>query len=146
MFRINRSVPSTLMLSDLPGVGESGTADNLYHKWYKSMINKSDVVVYILRADQRDYTVDEKIFSKFLCGSADKKKVFIAINYADKIEPISRKIGLSAEQCGNLLRKVREVSQIFHISQSDVIYYSAADNINMDILTRKISQKLYMNL
>ncbi|MBQ8133601.1 MAG: GTP-binding protein [Clostridia bacterium] len=146
MYRINPSIPTFIMFSDLPGVGESNYADDHYYVWYKDMLEKTDVVVYILRADQRDFAVDEMIFSNLLKNSNDKNKVFIAINYADKVEPISRKIGLSQEQLNSLSRKVREVSCIFNVPQSDVIYYSAADNINMNLLTEKIAQKLMRNL
>lgn len=141
MYRINKS-PSFLMVSDLPGVGESNYADNHYYEWYKEMLDASQVVVYLLRADQRDFAVDEMIFSNLFGDEESRKKVLIAINYADKIEPISRKIGLSSEQSASLKRRVDDVSKIFNMSKDSILYYSATDEINMDLLINKIASKL----
>lgn len=142
MYRIDKSVPTFLMVSDLPGVGESNYADNHYYEWYKEMLNISQVVVYLLRADQRDFAVDEMIFSNLFSDVNSKKKVLIALNYADKVEPISRKIGLSSEQIASLKRKVDDVSRIFNISKDNIIYYSATDEINLDLLVSQMAAKL----
>lgn len=141
MYRIDPSIPSFLLFSDLPGVGESNYADNHYYEWYKEMIDYSDVVVYALRADQRDFAVDEVVFSN-LFQSENKNKVIIALNYADKVEPISRKAGLTDEQLKSLSRKINDVSRIFNVSKANILYYSAADGINFDKLMNTIAQKI----
>lgn len=128
-------------LGDLPGVGESHYADDHYYTWYKEMLRKSDVVVYVLRADQRDFAVDEMIF-KNLFSSDDKKKVILALNYADKIEPVNRKRGLTSEQLYSLQRKVYEVSRIFEMPRSNILYYSAVEKINLNLLVERISDKI----
>lgn len=105
MYRINKNVPAFLMVSDLPGIGESNYADNHYYEWYKDTVDKSQVVVYILRADQRDFAVDEMIFSSLFENKEVRKKVFIAINYADKVESLNRKRGLLSEQIVSIQKK-----------------------------------------
>ncbi|WP_455542548.1 GTPase family protein [Intestinibacter sp.] len=131
-----------LSLSDLPGIGESNYADNHYYEWYRDMLEKSNCVVYVLRADQRDFAVDQILFNEMFKTQIEKNKVILALNYADKIEPINRKQGLSNQQKINLEKKVKDVAKIFHISSSNVLYYSAADNINLNLLTDKIANKL----
>ncbi|MGN9136290.1 GTPase family protein [Clostridium sp. HCP1S3_B4] len=145
MYRIDKSIPSFLQICDLPGVGETNYADSNYYDWYKEMFEKSSVVVYVLRADQRDFAVDEIIINSMFPSSEERKKLLIAINYADKIEPVNRKKGLSEKQLLNLDKRVLEVSKIFNISINDILYYSAADNINMNLLEQKIADKLKFN-
>lgn len=146
MYRIDSKTPSFLAISDLPGVGESNYADNSYYEWYKEMLEYSNVVVYVLRADQRDFAVDEMIFSNLFKNSDERSKIVIALNYADKVEPLNRKRELSNEQLLSLKRKIKEVSRIFNFPQNDIIYYSATDELNLDILEKKISQKLKDNI
>lgn len=142
MYRINSKEPSFLCISDLPGIGESNYADNHYYEWYKEMLNYSEIVVYLLRADQRDFAVDEVLFNTLFSDEDKRSKVIIALNYSDKIEPINRKGKLTSEQLKNLDRKIKEVSAIFNFHPSDIIYYSATDGINFEEFVKKISDKL----
>lgn len=139
-YRIDKE--NFLSLSDLPGIGESNYADNQYYEWYRDMLKKSHCVVYLLRADQRDFAVDEILFKSMFTSDEDRKKVIFALNFAEKIEPISRENQLSSQQILNLNKKVKEVAQIFNVSREDILYYSAKDNINLDVLMKKISDKL----
>lgn len=146
MYRIDANIPSFFVLSDLPGIGESNYADNHYYDWYREMLKYSQVVVYLLRADQRDFAVDEMLFNNMFKNYAEKSKVIIALNYADKIEPINRKIGLSTEQLNSIKRKIDEVSHIFDFPKEDILYYSATDGINFENLVTKIAGKLKNNI
>lgn len=105
MYRIDSQIPSFFTISDLPGIGESNYADNHYYDWYKEMLMYSQVVVYLLRADQRDFAVDEILFNNMFTNHKEKSKVILALNYADKVEPINRRQGLSPEQRNNLEKK-----------------------------------------
>lgn len=51
-----------LSLADLPGLGESQQRDREYLRLYREIIRKADVVVYALRADCRDYSIDLRAF------------------------------------------------------------------------------------
>lgn len=146
MYRIEPQIPSFFTISDLPGIGGSNYADNHYYEWYKEMLAYSQVVVYLLRADQRDFAVDEILFRNMFTNPQEKSKVILALNYADKVEPVNRKEGLSIEQKNSLERKVYEVSKVFSFSLNDIIYYSATEMINFDILVNKIADKLRYNL
>lgn len=141
-YRIDSGQKTFLSLCDLPGVGESNYADSHYHDWYRDMLEKSHCVIYILRADQRDFAVNEIILSQLFSSEVSKNKLIIAINYADKIEPINRRGGLTQAQKINLDKRVVQISQVFKVPQSNIIYYSAEDEINLDILVSLIAQKL----
>ncbi len=146
MYRMNPDIPTFFSISDLPGIGESCAADSQYYKWYKEMLRYSQVVVYLLRADQRDFSLDETLFGRLFCSSTDRSKVIIAMNYADKIEPVNRGWRLSTEQISNLNIKVNEISKIFAFPQTDIVYYSAVDGFNLEKLVEKIAKKLETNL
>ena len=146
MYRISPNIPSFFVISDLPGIGESNYADNHYYDWYKEMLEYSQVVVYLLRADQRDFSVDEVLFNNMFKDTVERSKVILALNYADKIEPINRNGALSLEQLNSLTRKIEEVSRIFNFPKRDILYYSATDGINFDNLVNKIANKLKENI
>lgn len=143
IYRLNNDDYSMLSLSDLPGIGEGVDADNNYYDWYRAMLKKSDCVVYVLRADQRDFSIDEKLFYELFHKEEQKNKVILAINFADSIEPINRKsFELTDIQIKNLKSKMDEVSRIFKVPLNNILYYSANENIHMQLLAEKIAYKL----
>lgn len=146
LYRVGYDSNTYLSFSDLPGVGESNYADNHYYTWYKEMFNYSHVVVYVLRADQRDFAVDEILFKNMFNDYRSKRKVILALNCADKIEPINRKNGISEQQKVNLNKKIKEVSSMFGVAEENIVWYSAAEGYNFEELMKKISLKLYENI
>lgn len=146
VFRLDKEKGTFLSLCDLPGIGESNYADDHYYVWYRDMLEKSHCVLYVIRADQRDYSIDEMIFKHIFKEQIERDKVVLALNFADKIEPINRYFAeLSSEQRVNLKAKVNEVSRIFQVPKRSIVYYSAADNLNVDILVRCIAEKLKLS-
>lgn len=142
-YRIDKRTKTFLSLCDLPGIGESNYADDHYYVWYRDMLEKSHCVLYVIRADQRDYAMDEMIFRNIFSDSSEKEKVVLALNFADKVEPVNRhSVELLPKQRANLETKVNDVSKIFQISKRNIVYYSAKSNLNMDILVRCIAEKL----
>lgn len=104
-----------LALTDLPGMGESDSADIKYMEWYKNMLPTSCCVVYVIRADQRDFAIDEVIFDELFRHEKERDKVIVALNFADKIEPINRDGKISAAQRRALEDKTELVENIFDI-------------------------------
>lgn len=145
-YRLKRKSTHFLAFCDLPGIGESKRADEQYYEWYRSMLLKSHCVVYVLRADQRDYAIDQILFKEMFKTNTDKQKVIIAVNYADKIEPMSRTTNLTSEQKRNLEIKIKTIKKLFEVSESNIIYYSAIDTYNINLLMEKISIILKKNL
>ena len=128
-----------LSLADFPGIGESEYRDKEYLKMYADFLAYSSVVVYVIRADTRDYTIDESAYQRVFPTYSDKKKVIFALNCCDKIEPISRSYTTepSTEQMRNIDKKVSSVKEIFSPFNS-VIPYSAETGWNMNRLANEI--------
>jgi small GTP-binding protein len=128
-----------LSLADFPGIGENEYRDKEYLKMYSDFLASSTVVVYVIRADTRDYTIDESAYQKVFPTYTDKKKVIFALNCCDKIEPISRSYSSepSTEQMRTIDKKVNSVSTIFN-PHNNVIPYSAETGWNMNHLANEI--------
>lgn len=143
IYRISGYKGTFISLCDLPGIGESNYADDQYYVWYRDMLQKSHCVVYIIRADQRDYALDEILFNQMFQDSKEREKVILALNFADKIEPLNRhSMGLTAEQFSHLEAKVKDVEKIFGLPKERILYYSAGNHYNIDLLMEKIADIL----
>lgn len=134
---INAEKKYYFSIADLPGIGESKKTDAKYFDLYFSIIDKTDCVVYILRADQRDYSIDEKILSHIKQSNV---KFFIGLNYIDKIEPISRDLtnNLSHAQKINLKQKIKNLSDYFDICQTKIIPYCAIEKNGLELVVTAI--------
>lgn len=128
---------------DLPGIGESNQKDQQYYEWYRDMLSHSCCVVYILRSDQRDYSLDEVLFKEMFRTPDERKKVILALNFADKVEPVNRKGEITQEQLINLNIKAEAIKKQFDIR--NVVYYSAETDFNLNLLVQKIATILLNN-
>lgn len=137
------SQDSYLSLADFPGIGESEYRDKEYLQMYADFLSSSPVVVYVLRADQRDFAIDQSAYKTIFPKPADKKKVIFAINCCDKIEPVSRSQlnTPSPEQRKNIDIKVDSICQIFQ-PLNPVVPYSAETGWNMPQLAHEIVEKV----
>lgn len=125
--------------ADLPGIGESKKRDDEYIPLYANMAKKSDVIIYLLRADTRDFSIDKTVHDTLFSSAHDRKKIIYALNFCDKIEPINRELPFSPskEQSLNIREKVNSISNLF-CSKNSVIPYSASSGWNLDSLTDEI--------
>lgn len=134
-----------LSFTDVPGIGESEARDKEYMTMYELLIKKSDVVIYVLRADTRDYSIDIATFEKInsLRQAVRGGKVILALNCCDKIEPLPPRHyrHLSNEQHQAILQKIKCVEQIFPGTRT-VVPCSAALSWNIDLLAQNISLTL----
>jgi predicted GTPase len=144
-YKLSNLTEHYFSLCDLPGIGESIKADKMYINWYGNMLEKSACVVYTLRADQRDFSVDEEIINAiFINNKTITANLVIGLNYADKIEPVSRNYPFkpSDEQMNNLNYKVETISKMFNIRRGKIVYYSAQDGYNLDKLKEAIANAI----
>ena len=128
-----------LSLGDLPGVGENIERDNEYLKLYSEFFDYASVIVHVLRADTRDYSIDEHMTAKLINTPRMKEKVIYALGQCDKIEPLNRKISPtpSSDQLKNISLKLREVMDKF-LPKNPVVPYSAETGWNMSFLSDEI--------
>ncbi|WP_299791669.1 GTPase domain-containing protein [uncultured Shewanella sp.] len=131
-------------LADLPGIGETPNLDHEYINLYREAIKKAHSVIYFLRADQRDYTIDQWAFSQLFKTPDEKRKVILALNAVDKIEPLNRRVPfeLSREQTHSLQLKLQRISTLFALSEDQLVTLSATEQFNMDSLVDKLAKHL----
>jgi ArsR family metal-binding transcriptional regulator len=104
------------------------------------MMEKSHCFVYVLRADQRDYSKDLEIIKPMLENDEQNRKIILAVNFADKIEPISRSTPFipNIKQIENIEKKLIEIQKIFGIPKNKVIFYSATEGYNLGKISKGI--------
>lgn len=128
-----------LSFSDFPGIGENEYKDEKYLNMYRDFMKSSNVIVYVLRADMRDYSIDENAFKVLFQENKDKKKVILAVNCCDKIEPINRSSlkSPSKEQMDNIKNKIKDLEKIFK-PYNPIVPYSAQTKWNLEALSEAI--------
>ena len=136
-YALNEQKTQYLSFCDLPGIAESKNTEEEYISLYENVLYHCFCIVYVLRADQRDYANDLALFQSKL--SPYRSRLIIAINCADKAAPISRNsASLTADQIANLEHQRKYISQIFHLPQDQIMFYSAKERLYLDVLMRKI--------
>lgn len=83
-FRL-RNGNHNLMIVDLPGVGESEQRDEEYTVLYRRILPELDLVLWVIKADDRALSVDEHFYRKVML--AYQQRVLFVVNQADKAEP-----------------------------------------------------------
>lgn len=128
-----------LSLGDLPGIGESLERDVEYLKLYSDFFSYASAIVHVLRADTRDYAVDEQAVRHLIQAPELKRKVIYALGQCDKVEPITRHLYEvpTAEQLTNIDLKLHEVTKVFS-PHHPVVPYSAETGWNMSVLSNEI--------
>ncbi|SFK73066.1 hypothetical protein SAMN05518863_109185 [Candidatus Pantoea symbiotica] len=113
-FKLNVS-NRLLTLIDLPGVGESQERDWEYTLLYRRLLSEVDLILWVIKADDRALAVDEH-FYRHVLGDAFQSKVLFVINQADKIEPChewnSSSNQPSPVQIANLDLKVHDITRL----------------------------------
>ncbi|HGE8462724.1 GTPase family protein [Serratia nevei] len=100
-----------LTLVDLPGVGESERRDTEYAALYREQLPQLDLVLWIIKADDRALAVDEYFYRKVI-GEAYRHKVMFVISQSDKIEPASGDNKISTAQKQNIRRKICQLHEL----------------------------------
>lgn len=101
-----------MSIVDLPGVGESQTRDAEYATLYRQQLPQLDLVLWLIKADDRALAVDEHFYRQVI-GEQYRHKVLFVISQADKVEPISCGDKLSTEQKQNISRKICQLHELF---------------------------------
>lgn len=101
-----------MTIVDLPGVGESESRDAEYAVLYRKQLPRLDLVLWLIKADDRALAVDEHFYRRVI-GEAYRHKVLFVISQSDKIEPTSGGEKLSTEQKQNISRKICLLHELF---------------------------------
>ncbi|HEC4503178.1 GTPase family protein [Escherichia coli] len=101
-----------MTLVDLPGVGETERRDTEYATLYRKQLPQLDLVLWLIKADDRALAVDEHFYHKVF-GEAYRHKVLFVISQSDKVEPGNGGEKLSTEQKQNISRKICLLHELF---------------------------------
>lgn len=101
-----------MTIMDLPGVGESELRDAEYAALYREQLPRLDLVLWLIKADDRALAVDEHFYRQVI-GEAYRHKVLFVISQSDKVEPTSDGEKLSTEQKQNISRKICLLHELF---------------------------------
>ncbi|MFB0712864.1 GTPase family protein [Buttiauxella noackiae] len=101
-----------MTLVDLPGIGESERRDMEYAALYREQLLRLDLVLWLIKADDRALATDEHFYRQVI-GDTYRHKVLFVISQSDKVEPISSGDKLSTEQKQNISRKICQLHELF---------------------------------
>lgn len=110
-FRLNMG-ERCITLVDLPGVGESQSRDAEYANLYREQLPRLDLVLWLIKADDRALAVDEHFYHQVI-GEIYRNKVLFVISQSDKAEPTSGGDKLSTQQKQNISRKICIIHELF---------------------------------
>ena len=125
-----------ISLLDVPGVGESSVRDSEYGKLYQELLPELDIVLWLLKGDDRAFTSDQLFYENIVKPHIEKgKQFFFIINQVDKIEPFrewdekNRKPSMKQQE--NINYKIKEVSRYFDTPVSKIVPVSANEKYNL---------------
>ncbi|MBN5402351.1 GTPase family protein [Serratia sp. T13T92] len=75
----------SLILVDLPGVGESEQRDSEYESLYRRILPELDLILWVIKADDRAFSIDERFYRRVMTDY--QQRILFVVNQADKIEP-----------------------------------------------------------
>ncbi|MFM0961233.1 GTPase family protein [Yersinia enterocolitica] len=105
----------SMVLVDLPGVGESAARDHEYAALYQRLLPRMNLILWVIKADDRALSVDEQFYRDVI--GAHRDKVLFVVNQADKLEPChewdNASQTLSPLQKVNLSHKLRDIRSQF---------------------------------
>lgn len=132
-----------LKLLDVPGVGESSERDKEYAELYSKLLPELDLVLWLIKADDRALTSDEVFYKNIVRPHVEEgKPFFFVLNQVDKIEPFRewdedrREPG--PRQFQNIHRKIEDIASFFGVTASKVIPVSANEKYNLTKLVDEI--------
>lgn len=134
-------------LIDLPGVGESPERDEEYQALYQQLWPELDLVLWLIKADDRALTPDSDFYFRMLPpGAEGRDKVLFVLTQADKIEPFREWSGFlnqpSEQQLKHLEEKQRVVRSLFSHPALPVMTVSAATGWQLPVLVETLFRSL----
>lgn len=126
--------PHALLIVDFPGIGETPELDRIYTRLYQHWLNQLDLIVWVLKADDRAWNDDIRCYRQLVSQGADPARFLFVLNQADKIEPC-REWDIeshqpSIRQLQNLQEKVTQVNAVFS-PVHPVLAVSASEGFNI---------------
>lgn len=136
-----------LTLMDLPGVGESISRDGEYRELYRDLMPQLDMVLWVLKADDRAFAVEEQFYRDvFAQFSGPLPPVLWILNQVDKTEPAEQWRWLSAQpsalQAERIAQKQQAVARQLQIAEIDILPVSVRGRYRLSRLVEAMITRL----
>ncbi|WP_190233962.1 GTPase family protein [Nostoc sp. 'Peltigera membranacea cyanobiont' 213] len=133
-----------IKLVDLPGVGGNPEEDIKYKDLYSKQLPELDVVLWVLKADDKALTTDLYFYENVVKPHLVQGKPFIiAMNQVEKVEPMgewdSNNRIPGCEQQKNIDAKIKDVAKKFGLDTKNVIPVSCGKKYNVVTLVETIT-------
>ena len=133
--RFDLKIGIGLDIIDLPGLGDDIRKDKEFETIYRQILPKCDIILYVLKADNRTLGEDERILQNIVLPSCDKKKIILAVNQVDILGENEglhwdTRINLPDPRQEELIQlKQKNISSMFHedldVDANKIVCYSA---------------------
>ena len=136
-----------LTLIDLPGVGESLQRDDEYRELYQELMPQLDMVLWVLKADDRAYSVEEQFNQAVFAGyNGPLPPLIWVLNQADKTEPAEQWNWSSAQpsalQAEHIAQKQQAVARLLGVAERDVLVISVRGHYRLSRLVEAMITRL----
>lgn len=129
-----------IVLIDVPGVGDTPERDKEYTRMYEELLPKLDLVLWVIKADDRAMSVDMEVFESKVREHAPA--VIFVVNQVDKLDPLKEWDSLEhkpgQKQLASLQRKREIVSETFKAPIETVCGVSAEEKYGLTALVEQI--------
>ncbi|WP_313758721.1 GTPase family protein [Atlantibacter hermannii] len=78
----------SMTLVDLPGVGETPEKDETYLSLYQQLLAELDLIIWVIRADDRARATDIATHRALLNAGADPSRFLFVLSQADRVPPV----------------------------------------------------------
>ncbi|HCM5147204.1 TPA: 50S ribosome-binding GTPase [Klebsiella aerogenes] len=136
-----------LTLVDLPGVGESQARDGEYRELYRELMPQLDMVLWVLKADDRAFSVEEQFYQDVFeqyCGPLPP--MLWVLNQVDKTEPAEQWNWPSAQpsalQAERITQKVQAVARQLNITEAGILPVSVRGRYRLSRLVEAMITRL----
>ena len=135
-----------IRLIDIPGVGESAVRDGEYEKLYRELLPKLDLVLWVIKGDDRAFSADEHFYKNVLKPAGGEEKTLFVLNQVDKIEPFRewdvQNAQPSPAQKKNILDKKTYITHRLGFTDHPVIAVAASEGYNVTQLVEAMVRAL----
>ncbi|WP_255586284.1 GTPase family protein [Providencia sp. R33] len=135
-----------IRLIDIPGGGENAKRDSEYEALYKRLLPKMDLILWVVKGDDRAFSADEHFYQQVLKPAGGDKKTVFVLNQIDKIEPF-REWDVehnqpSLNQLTNIRKKEAYLIERFGFTEHPIISVSANEKYNISKLVETMVRAL----
>ena len=146
-YLLQLSPDKAIILLDVPGVGEAAHKDDEYIPLYKSLLPKIDLLLWVIRCDDRAMTIDLHVWKDLVKRHVSKgAPAFIVLNQIDRVNPV-REWDTTQRQPGPTQAKTIEgrmdiIARDFDLPRTDIVPVSALEGYGMIELVEQIVHRL----